>query len=124
MGDQHGVAEAAAIARRGDRQRHPTEVSKALGVLAAEGERHQPGARWQHGVAELPRKLVTETAGSHARNRQPATGGNQCWRGNRSGAGVKNKRSEEHQSELPSLMSLSYADFCLRKRTYDASHTP
>src|SRR3546814_7463721 len=148
--------------------------------------RHQPGARWQHGVAELPRKLVTETSGTHARNRQPATGGNQCWRGNRSGAGVQNKlavigvlhardvaiglhlhtggialgeqhrhdlfrrvvaeqlpqfffvegnavllhqldempwriarqrrRSEEHTSELQSLMRFSYAVFCLNNK--------
>src|SRR3546814_8073143 len=32
------------------------------------------------------------------------------------------KRSEEHTSELQSLMRLSYAVFCLQKKTYDTIH--
>src|SRR3546814_4669762 len=35
---------------------------------------------------------------------------------NTSGLGI-NKRSEEHTSELPSLMRISYAVFCLKKKT-------
>src|SRR3546814_6056691 len=31
-------------------------------------------------------------------------------------------RSEEHTSELPSLMRISYADFCLKKK--NKTHTP
>src|SRR3546814_973052 len=31
------------------------------------------------------------------------------------GKGADSDRSEEHTSELPSLMRLSYADFCLKK---------
>src|SRR3546814_7627316 len=34
-----------------------------------------------------------------------------CWRGR------KNRRSEEHTSELQSLMRISYAVFCLKKKT-------
>src|SRR3546814_6138444 len=32
-------------------------------------------------------------------------------------AGSRRKRSEEHTSELQSLMRISYADFCLKKKT-------
>src|SRR3546814_10744174 len=33
-------------------------------------------------------------------------------------------RSEEHTSELQSLMRISYAVFCLKKKTTPANHTP
>src|SRR3546814_2492236 len=33
-------------------------------------------------------------------------------------------RSEEHTSELPSLMRLSYAVFCLKKKHYSKQQTP
>src|SRR3546814_4560445 len=36
-----------------------------------------------------------------------------CWRGM---GGPRAKRSEEHTSELQSLMRLSYAVFCLKKK--------
>src|SRR3546814_5382509 len=32
-------------------------------------------------------------------------------------------RSEEHTSELPSLMRISYAVFCLKKKTTHSTHT-
>src|SRR3546814_9098418 len=32
-------------------------------------------------------------------------------------------RSEEHTSELQSLMRISYAVFCLKKKTYPTPHT-
>src|SRR3546814_1916390 len=32
-------------------------------------------------------------------------------------------RSEEHTSELQSLMRISYAVFCLKKKTHNVSHT-
>src|SRR3546814_1251252 len=32
-------------------------------------------------------------------------------------------RSEEHTSELPSLMRISYAVFCLKKKTNKSQHT-
>src|SRR3546814_8516266 len=34
------------------------------------------------------------------------------------GMGAVNKRSEEHTSELQSLMRISYAVFCLKKKTH------
>src|SRR3546814_8759806 len=33
------------------------------------------------------------------------------------------KRSEEHTSELESLMRSSYADFCLKKQNHQTTHT-
>src|SRR3546814_1964723 len=33
------------------------------------------------------------------------------------------RRSEEHTSELQSLMRISYAVFCLQKKNYDPQHT-
>src|SRR3546814_10089343 len=36
--------------------------------------------------------------------------------------GVKCLRSEEHTSELQSLMRISYAVFCLKKKKYNLSH--
>src|SRR3546814_6885000 len=34
------------------------------------------------------------------------------------------KRSEEHTSELQSLMRISYAVFCMKKNTKEHKHTP
>src|SRR3546814_5856243 len=36
---------------------------------------------------------------------------------------VKNARSEEHTSELQSLMRISYAVFCLKKKKYENAYT-
>src|SRR3546814_5747819 len=38
-------------------------------------------------------------------------------------AGVDKARSEEHTSELQSLMRISYAVFCLKKKTQQRKHT-
>src|SRR3546814_2634864 len=35
----------------------------------------------------------------------------------------RSPRSEEHTSELQSLMRISYAVFCLKKKTHDDKHT-
>src|SRR3546814_4399430 len=37
--------------------------------------------------------------------------------------GLKASRSEEHTSELQSLMRISYADFCLKKKKQNATQT-
>src|SRR3546814_2947521 len=37
-------------------------------------------------------------------------------------AGFRYSRSEEHTSELQSLMRISYAVFCLKKKTYPSTH--
>src|SRR3546814_4078432 len=34
----------------------------------------------------------------------------------------RHRRSEEHTSELQSLMRISYADFCLKNKTYDSAN--
>src|SRR3546814_3443314 len=39
------------------------------------------------------------------------------------GAGIAEDRSEEHTSELQSLMRISYAVFCLKKKTITKNHT-
>src|SRR3546814_8554231 len=39
------------------------------------------------------------------------------------GSGIAGRRSEEHTSELQSLMRISYAVFCLKKKTYQLPHT-
>src|SRR3546814_9524251 len=42
--------------------------------------------------------------------------------GDRVGHDQRPTRSEEHTSELQSLMRISYAVFCLKKKTYTAHH--
>src|SRR3546814_9174492 len=39
------------------------------------------------------------------------------------GDGKRSTRSEEHTSELPSLMRISYAVFCLKKKKAKSYHT-
>src|SRR3546814_2439716 len=39
------------------------------------------------------------------------------------GRGLRHRRSEEHTSELQSLMRISYAVFCLKKKTSTSSQT-
>src|SRR3546814_9664443 len=51
------------------------------------------------------------TCGSGSGRRRCACGGNKTARGN--------GRSEEHTSELQSLMRISYAVFCLKKKKQD-----
>src|SRR3546814_1681470 len=65
--------------------------------------------------------------------RRPSTARGSRWRdrsGNRPsgilrklGRRVRDRRSEEHTSELQSLMSLSYAVFCLKKKIKHAPST-
>src|SRR3546814_5863724 len=42
----------------------------------------------------------------------------------RPGFGVELNRSEEHTSELQSLMRISYAVFCLKKKKHAPNHLP
>src|SRR3546814_3480004 len=39
-----------------------------------------------------------------------------CWLGRRKSRSITRTRSEEHTSELQSLMRISYAVFCLKKK--------
>src|SRR3546814_6097350 len=57
------------------------------------------------------------SAGSGHKRSSPAGGGGPpvgWWRGT---GGLRGGRSEEHTSELQSLMRISYAVFCLKKKT-------
>src|SRR3546814_3646597 len=58
------------------------------------------------------------TARSHAWERRPP---HSCARRVYSS---ESSRSEEHTSELQSLMRISYAVFCLKKKTNNKEHTP
>src|SRR3546814_9992855 len=57
-----------------------------------------------------------DRASAHAGVDRRRAGGGLGDRGVR-GAGERVRRSEEHTSELQSLMSISYAVFCLKKKT-------
>src|SRR3546814_3329367 len=51
------------------------------------------------------------------RGRPAGDGEGRCVRDRGRGAAARQKRSEEHTSELQSLMRNSYAVFCLKKKT-------
>src|SRR3546814_7641428 len=55
----------------------------------------------------------------HARRRSVERGGAEIFHPRRAGIGhpAVRRRSEEHTSELQSLMRISYAVFCLKKKT-------
>src|SRR3546814_7232943 len=59
--------------------------------------------------------------GSKSRCRRRSNNANSSWR---TVARPEWKRSEEHTSELQSLMRISYADFCLQKKKHNFTHTP
>src|SRR3546814_9000232 len=65
--------------------------------------------RFPHGRdADLGRSRARTWHGDHLGRRHPDLGGEPTRRGTR--------RSEEHTSELQSLMRISYAVFCLKKK--------
>src|SRR3546814_3351827 len=79
------------------------ELAVALGVAVAEGDRVE--------VVPDPqqvRRLAGADEARHARVGVLGGGGD---------------RSEEHTSELQSLMRISYAVFCLKKKKTNAEHT-
>src|SRR3546814_2055349 len=93
------------VDRRGDERidRGPvTEVARQRDMVAAEC------------VAES-----TQLVGVGARHRKPRALRGERLRDGRTNAarGAGDERSEEHTSELQSLMRISYAVFCLKKKT-------
>src|SRR3546814_8666216 len=60
-------------------------------------------------IAEVNRSLLKEISGSLLTSRNPALGNGFL-------GSVIRGRSEEHTSELQSLMRISYAVFCLKKK--------
>src|SRR3546814_1326750 len=60
--------------------------------------------------------------GRHTRREQAASGNPGACAGGKTDSRARKKRSEEHTSELQSLMRISYAVFCLKKKKYN-KHT-
>src|SRR3546814_3317510 len=59
--------------------------------------------------------------GRHGDRRVAVVGGNRA--GRQEAAAADSNRSEEHTSELQSLMRISYAVFCLKKKTKNLQKT-
>src|SRR3546814_10056609 len=106
----------------------PTRRSSDLRArpqVAAEGDRRQPRppeARLRRHLVFAPRRLLDAARGGGERRRRRAGPGESALLGSqqlprlahrRAGAP---RRSEEHTSELQSLMRISYAVFCLKKK--------
>src|SRR3546814_2432233 len=76
------------------------------------GGRGVPGPRRRAGGGALLREIRFRPARHLCRSEGPG------------GAGLRNGRSEEHTSELQSLMRISYAVFCLKnKKTQSQYYT-
>src|SRR3546814_2339660 len=69
-------------------------------------------------VGDYPRDIRSPPSSlrgaSRRSNLQPSTRWDACWR--------LLRRSEEHTSELQSLMRISYAVFCLKKKKIDTNN--
>src|SRR3546814_3400928 len=78
------------------------------------------------GPAERPRHLSCSGRICHATPVRPKLGGcpEQHAHVRQPGSSLDCSRSEEHTSELQSLMRISYAVFCLKKKNRKTSHTP
>src|SRR3546814_4015399 len=79
--------------------------------------------RWR----ETPRRARTTGRTAQARDRRRDANGRCSTRQNRAGSrnGRRSRawaRSEEHTSELQSLMRISYAVFCLKKKNITNKH--
>src|SRR3546814_3806897 len=75
----------------------------------------------ERGSAAVVPRCVDEARARHARAVRRSARGDREYDGRRAtlrGGGAK-ARSEEHTSELQSLMRISYAVFCLKKTTKD-----
>src|SRR3546814_945933 len=90
-----------------------TKLFRSVRRCAGRRWRRQPGRgqRWW-------RFRAAPSAGDGSRSRATAEQvGEQVEQRRRPGAEVVLVRSEEHTSELQSLMRISYAVFCLKKKT-------
>src|SRR3546814_8141162 len=87
-------------------------------------DRHR-GATWAHSEGALRRSCgkteylrpVGKEEAATILNCAPAGGFTKLWINKKAARPEKNQRSEEHTSELQSLMRISYAVFCLKKKT-------
>src|SRR3546814_9382562 len=94
-----------AVRRHGGGVSRPVARDAGLVPLAERGARHR-ARLCQKAGQERPRTARAISAAAPPRRPHPSRDG-------RTGA----VRSEEHTSELQSLMRLSYAVFCLKKKT-------
>src|SRR3546814_9743817 len=90
-------------------RREPGEARRALGLPHRRGPRAAHGAREQGGA-----QAVAGRARDPGGDRLPPAGDPRRDRGDPGRRPVQ--RSEEHTSELQSLMRISYAVFCLKKK--------
>src|SRR3546814_10103601 len=69
-----------------------------------------------------PARLLRIAAVKFDRLRGAETRGEERRAAERSPRPMRDQRSEEHTSELQSLMRISYAVFCLKKKTHTNTH--
>src|SRR3546814_9780212 len=74
------------------------------------------GTRWQHEAFLTGARSAAD--GFSLGYSEPEAGSDLT------GLRTRARRSEEHTSELQSLMRISYAVFCLKKKTQDTQHLP
>src|SRR3546814_2639770 len=99
---------------RSSHQPHAREVALAHLQHALEAGREAGAGVLDHGAVDLHRALLELAVGLRVAGRD-AGGGEQ--RGDADAF-----RSEEHTSELQSLMRISYAVFCLKKKKNKLEH--
>src|SRR3546814_4718699 len=109
------------------RNRRPGADAQAV-VRGVRGDARQPGQhrcrRPRQPAAPLPRRARRTVRGERAGGRGPDAGGRGPDPGPDAAARADRfaGRSEEHTSELQSLMRISYAVFCLKKKTKNTAH--
>src|SRR3546814_9196929 len=81
------------------------EIRAIMATIGAE-DRHLAGTRPHDDHMPVEEFRPVKGAGRHL-----------VGHGDRIPAGIETPRSEEHTSELQSLMRISYAVFCLQKKT-------
>src|SRR3546814_4229663 len=100
---------------RSREQRHHNLEVLAVGLLVAQAELNRLGQRVDHVIAVVVQDQHIGARIQHRRDvlREVARAERRLHRGD----GLPAERSEEHTSELQSLMRISYAVFCLKKKT-------
>src|SRR3546814_9442721 len=84
---------------------------KRQAAIQAPAEQRRQPDNWAVAIVEVNRVDVNPKRGKHGKS-------NQCAKPE-----LANVRSEEHTSELQSLMRISYAVFCLKKKKNIESKT-
>src|SRR3546814_8779465 len=97
-------------------QPQPAAVQPAVPAAAARRMAHRPRAR----ARAVVRALARRGRGLHGRRAVHAVAADAAAAQR---AVDRTARSEEHTSELQSLMRISYAVFCLKKKNHSRSNT-